>query len=350
MSIKSRAAIQIASGEPLIIGDLDLPEPRPDQVVLQLFSSGICHSQLHELTDTRARPTTFGHEGAALVTRVGSEVTRVREGDHAIVTWVRKDPLPFGKEDEDCGATYCGSPIPWPMHTWSEKAVVSERYVVPIGKQDPTDLSSIVGCAVLTGCGAVIHTTKVRPEESVAIVGMGGVGLSAVCAAALSLANPIIAVDLHADKLELAREFGATHTVNASKVDPVEAILELSHGGVDYAFDAIGVRSVIEMILKVIRPGGYGADNLGGTAVLIGVPGNEMSLDPRAFLCVQGRFLTSFGAAHPDRDFAMYLRWHREGKLPLDKLVTDRYRLDQINEACDALKSGQILGRAIIEF
>ena len=350
MSNTTRAAIQIARGDPLIIGDLDLPEPRPDQVVLQLFSSGICHSQIHELTDTRRRPTTFGHEGAALVTRVGSEVTRVKEGDHAIVTWVRTDPLPFGEEDEDCGATFCGSPIPWPMHTWSEHAVVSEAYVVPIDKQDPTDLSSIVGCAVLTGCGAVIHTTKVRPEESVAIVGMGGVGLSAVCAAALSLANPIIAVDLHADKLELAREFGATHTVDASKVDPVEAILELSHGGVDYAFDAIGVRSVIEMILKVTRPGGYGADNLGGTAVLIGVPGNEMSLDPRAFLCSQSRFLTSFGAAYPDRDFAMYLRWHREGKLPLDRLVTDRYRLDQINEACDALKSGQIQGRSIIDF
>ena len=346
----TRAAIQTARGEPLVIGELELSEPRPDQVELRMFSSGICHSQLHEFTDDRPRPMAFGHEGAALVTRVGSEVTRVREDDHAIVTWVRKDPLPFGEEDEDCGATYRGSPIRWPVHTWSEHAVVSENYVVPIDKRDPTDLSSIVGCAVLTGCGAVIHTTKVRPEESVAVVGMGGVGLSAVCAAALSLANPIIAVDLRADKLELAREFGATHTVDASKADPVEAILELSQGGVDYAFDAIGVRSVIEMILKVTRPGGYGADNLGGAAVLIGVPGNEMSLDPRAFLCAQSRFLASFGAAYPDRDFAMYLRWFREGKFPLDRLITDRYRLDQINEACDALKSGRIRGRAIIEF
>ncbi len=348
--MKSRAAIQTARGEPLIIDELELPEPRPDQAVLQMFSTGICHSQIHELTDTRPRPTTFGHEAAALVTRVGSEVTRVREGDHAIVTWVRDVPLPFGKEDEDCGATYRGAPIPWPHHTWSEHAVISERYLVPIDKQDPTDLSSIIGCAVLTGCGAIIHTTKVRPEESVAIVGMGGVGLSALRAAALSLANPVIAVDLHADKLELAREFGATHTVDASKEDPVEAILELSHGGVDYAFDAVGARSVTEMILKVTRPGGYGADNLGGTAVLIGVPGHEMSLDPREFLCKQGGFITSFGAAYPDRDFDMYLRWYREGKLPLDRLVTDRYRLDQINEACDALKAGQIRGRAIIEF
>ena len=348
--MKTRAAIQTARGEPLIIGELELPEPRPDQVVLQMFSTGICHSQIHELTDIRPRPTTFGHEATALVTRIGSEVTRVREGDHAIVTWVRNEPLPFDHPEENCGATYQGALIPWFQHTWSEHAVISERFIVPINKEDPTDLSSIVGCAVLTGCGAIIHTAKVRPENSVAIVGMGGVGLSAVSAAALSLAYPIIAVDLHADKLELAREFGATHTIDASKEEPVKAILELSHGGVDYSFDAIGTRPVIEMILKVTRPGGAGADNLGGTAVLIGVPGNEMSLDPRHFLSSQSRFISSFGASYPDRDFKMYLRWYREGKLPLDKLVTDRYRLDQINEACDALKAGQIRGRAIIEF
>ena len=348
--MKTRAAIQTARGKPLIIDELDLPEPRKDQALLQMFSSGICHSQIHEFTDMRARPTAFGHEAAALVLKVGSEVTRVREGDHAIVTWVRDDPLPFGAEDENCGATYKGVPIPWPHHTWSEHAVISERYLVPIDKKDPTDLSSIIGCAVLTGCGAIIYTTKVRPEQSVAIVGMGGVGLSAVAAAAMSHAYPIIAVDLQADKLKLSREFGATHTVDASKEDPIEAIIELSKGGVDYALDAVGSRPVTEMILKVTRAGGYGADNFGGTAVLIGVPGYEMSLDPRDFLCKQGSFITSFGAAFPDKDFEMYLRWHRQGKLPLDKLVTDRFRLDQINEAAEALIAGNIRGRAIIEF
>jgi len=346
----TRAAVQTARGEPLIVDEIELSEPRPDQVVLQLFSTGVCHSQIHELTDTRARPTTFGHEASGLVTRVGSEVTRVQEGDHVIVTWVRQDPLPFGQDDQFCGATYRGDPIPCPVHTWSEHAVVSEQYVVPIDKNDPTDLSSIVGCAVLTGCGAIIHTTKVRPDESVAIVGMGGVGLSALRAAVLSQAEPVIAVDLHADKLALAREFGATHTIDASSEDPVEAIRDLTDGGVDYAFDAVGARPVTEMILKVTRPGSSGAANVGGTAVLIGVPGNEMTLDPRNFLSAQGRFVASFGAAYPDRDFAMYLRWHRDGKFPLDKLVTDRYRLDQINEACDALKVGRINGRAIVEF
>lgn len=348
--MKTRAAIQTARGAPLIIDELDLPEPRPDQALLQMFSTGICHSQIHEFNDLRARPTAFGHEAAALVLRVGADVTRVKEGDHAIVTWVRDVPLPFGAEDENCGATYKGAPIPWPHHTWSEHAVISERYLVPMGKDDPTDLSSIIGCAVLTGCGAIIHTTKVRPEQSVAIVGMGGVGLSAISAASMSHANPIIAVDLHAGKLALATDFGATHTVDASRDDPVEAILELTNGGVDFAFDAVGARPVTEMILKVTRPGGYGADNIGGTAVLIGVPGREMSLNPLELLCKQAGFITSFGAAYPDKDFQMYLRWHREGKLPLNKLVTDRFRLEQINEASDALIAGQIRGRAIIEF
>ena len=349
MAKTTRAAIQTARGEPLIIDEVELGNPRPDQVMLKLLSTGVCHSQIHELTDLRARPTAFGHEATAVVTEVGAEVTRAREGDHVIVNWVGHNPLPYPQVEEPCGATYRGKPIPLHQFTWSDDSIMSERYVVPIDKSDPTDLSCIVGCAVLTGCGAVIHTTKVRPGESVAVVGMGGVGLSALRAAALSLANPVIAVDIHPDKFALAREFGATHTVDSSREDPVEAIRDLSGGGVDYAFDAVGARAVTEMILKVTRPGGPGADHLGGTAVLIGVPGNEMTLDPRTFLSSQGRFVASFGATYPDEDFPMYLRWHRDGKFPLDKLVTDRYRLEDINDACDALKAGRIEGRAIIE-
>ena len=350
MPMTTRAAIQVASGEPLIIDEVQLADPRPDQAVVKLLASGICHSQIHELHDARTRPTAFGHEATGVVVRAGSEVTRVEEGDHAIVTWVRRHALPFGQDDRACGATYQGSLIPWPVFTWSEHALVSEEYLVPIAAGEPADLCSIVGCAVLTGAGAVIHTTRVQPGESVAVFGVGGVGLSAVRAAAIRGADPIIAVDLRADKLELAREFGATHEVNASAVDPVEAVVELSGGGVDYAFDAIGVRQTTETINQVTRPGAMGASNEGGTAVLIGVPGNEMTLDPRTMLSSHRRYVTSFGASNPDRDFPIYLRWYREGLFPLDKLVTDRYRLEQINEACAALKAGEIMGRAILEY
>lgn len=350
MPMTTRAAIQVVSGQPLIIDELQLPEPRPEQAVVKLLASGICHSQVHELHDARARPTTFGHEAAGVVIRAGSEVTRVREGDHVIVTWVRRHALPLGQDDRWCGASYRGSPIPWPVFTWSEHTLVSEEYLVPIAAGEPADLCSIIGCAVLTGAGAVIHTTKVQPGESVAVFGAGGVGLSAVRAAALRGADPIIAVDLRPAKLALAREFGATHAVDAGAGDPVAAILELSGGGVDYAFDAIGVRQTTETINEVTRPGSPGAAREGGTAVLIGVPGREMTLDPRAMLSGQRRYVTSLGAAHPDRDFPIYLRWHREGLFPLDKLVTDRYRLEQINEACAALQAGKIMGRAILEY
>lgn len=350
MPMTTRAAIQMTSGQPLIIDELQLADPRPEQAVVKLLASGICHSQIHELHDARARPTTFGHEATGVVVRAGSEVTRVREGDHVIVTWVRRNALPLGQEDRWCGASYRGSPIPWPVFTWGEHTLVAEEYLVPIAAGEPADLCSIIGCAVLTGAGAVIHTARVQPGESVAVFGAGGVGLSALRAAALRGADPIIAVDLRPAKLALAREFGATHTVDAGAGDPVAAILELSGGGVDYAFDAIGVRQTTETINEVTRPGGPGAANTGGTAILIGVPGREMTLNPRTMLSGQRSYRTSLGAAHPDRDFPIYLRWFRDGLFPLDKLVTDRYRLEQINEACAALQAGKIMGRAILEY
>ena len=226
---------------------------------------------------------------------------------------------------------------------------MSER-VVRIAPDAPTDVSCIVGCAVLTGAGAVTYTAGVRPGDSVAVFGVGGVGLSALRMAALLEAHPVIAVDLRDDKLQFARRFGATHTVNAGQVDPIEAITDLTGGGVDYAFDAIGVRATTEQILDATRPGWIGAHSHGGMAVLIGIPPAEMTLDPRKFMMHQRRYTGSHGASIPERDFPMYLRLHAEGKFPLDELVTDRYRLDQINEACTALRAGDIMGRAIIEY
>ena len=346
----TRAAIQTARGAPLVIDELHLPDPRPEQALVKLLASGICHSQVHELHDDRARPMAFGHEATGVVLRTGSEVTRIREGDRVIVTWVRRHALPLGQDDGPCGAVYRGSAIPWPVFTWAEHTLVSEEYLVPIAAGEPADLCSIVGCAVLTGAGAVIHTTRVQPGDSVAVFGAGGVGLSALRAASIRGADPIIAVDLRADKLALARDFGASHLVDAAAVDPVAAVRELSGGGVDYAFDAIGVRQTTETINQVTRPGGPGRANTGGTAVLIGVPGHKMTLDPRVMLSAHRRYVTSLGASDPDRDFPVFLRWHRDGLFPLDKLVTDRYRLEQINEACAALKAGEIMGRAILEY
>ena len=328
----TRAAIQTVAGGPLIIDELALPEPGADQVAVKLFSSGICHSQLHGMANaTRPRPMLLGHEATGVVVQAGAEVTHVREGDHVIVTWVTRTPQPVPQAmGPPVAVEYRGQSAFYNhVHTWSEHVVAVSERVVRIAPDAPTDVSCIVGCAVLTGAGAVTYTAGVRPGDSVAVFGVGGVGLSALRMAALLEAHPVIAVDLRDDKLQFARRFGATHTVNAGQVDPIEAITDLTGGGVDYAFDAIGVRATTEQILDATRPGWIGAHSHGGMAVLIGIPPAEMTLDPRKFMMHQRRYTGSHGASIPERDFPMYLRLHAEGKFPLDELVTDRYRLDQ---------------------
>ncbi len=350
--IRSRAAVQLAIHERPIIDEIEIPDPGPDQVIVRMISSGVCHSQLHHIhQEGIGRPMGFGHEGVGVVTHAGRNVSHVEEGDHAIVTWVPRTPIRGPIVRVPSGTTYREELFHSPtVYTWSEHTLANSDLVVGMPKESPTDVTCIVGCAVLTGAGAVLNTARVRPGESVAVFGVGGVGLSAVKAASIVGAHPIIAVDLAADKLEFAREFGATHTIDASECDPVEAIVDLTGGGVDYAFDTIGVRVTTEQILPSTRAGGPGADNHGGLAVLVGVPQEPMTLDSGLFLYNQRRYRGSLGATYPERDFPMFLRWHREGRFPLEKLVTRRYSLDQVNEACDDLEAGAILGRAIIEY
>lgn len=350
--MQTLAAVQTECGGRLQLAELDLPAPGPDQVLVKMLSSGVCHSQLHQMhSPTLARPLLLGHEGTGVVMQIGAGVTHVKEGDRCILTWVPRLPIRGRPAWQPTGARFGGQLAHGHVYTWSQALLTSATLVVPIGDDDPSDLSCIVGCAVLTGAGAVMHTAGVRPGESVAVFGVGGVGLSAIRMAAILEAEPIIAVDLKDDKLDFARSFGATHTINASgNVDPVAVIRDLTGGGVDYAFDAIGVRQTAEQILPAVRGGGMGAGNLGGTAVLIGIPPPEMTLDPRLFTAEQRQYRGSLGASYPDRDFPLFLRLYREGKFPLDRLITRRYRLEQINEACDDLHAGRILGRAIIEY
>ena len=349
--IKTRAAIQLAVHEPPVVDEIEVPDPGPGQVIVKMFSSGVCHSQLNQLhQEGLGRPLGLGHEGAGVVTHAGRGVDHVEEGDHVIVTWVPRLPITGKPKLVPTGATYREELLHANLYTWSEDLLTGSDLVVKMSKDHPTDVTCIVGCAVLTGAGAVLNTAGVRPGESVAVFGVGGVGLSAVCAASIVGAHPVVAVDLADDKLEFAREFGATHTINASKEDPVEAIVDLTNGGADYAFDTIGVRATNEQILPATRGGGPGADNHGGLAVLVGVPKELMTVDPALFLVYQRQYRGSLGAAHPERDFPMFLRWHQEGRFPLKKLVTRRYSLGQVSEACDDLEAGAVLGRAIIEF
>ncbi len=346
---------------PLRIEEVDLPDPGPHQVVVRQFASGVCHSQLHQMHGPRERQQLLGHESTGVVVAAGSAVGHVREGDRVMVTWVVRDPEAT-RLPEPASLTLTDGSVAYSQNTftWADQTIADEQYVVPLPGDAPTDVTAIIGCAVMTGSGAVYHTAGVRRGESVAVFGVGGVGLSAIAAAAVVGADPIIAVDLSEEKLDFAKRFGATIGVNASEVDPVARIHELTArpgelrlngepvSGVDYAFDCIGVRQTMEQIMPAVRGGVIGRST-GGTAVLVGVPQTPVELDARDMLIAEKKYIGSIGGScRPDRDFPMFLRWYHEGELDLDALVTARYPLDAIIEATEALETGAISGRSIL--
>ena len=347
----------------LRIEEINLPDPGPTQVVVKEYASGICHSQLHQMHRPRESPVILGHEATGVVIKAGSDVNHVKEGDTVLVTWVPRNaeaaagpPLTAALEVSD------GTAISENVFTWADHTICDEQYVVKVDPGIRKDVTAIIGCAVMTGAGAVINTAHVQAGESVVIFGVGGVGLSAVVGAKIAGADPIIAVDLDAGKLEFAKAFGATHGINASEVDPIEAIhamtgkpeqytiMKAPVSGADYAFDCIGIRTTMEQIVPACRSGHFGAGP-GGTAVLVGVPTTPVELNAIDVLLNEKQFIGSIGGScAPDRDFPRFLEWYDNGDLDLDSLVTARYRIDQINDATDALQAGQIQGRAIMEF
>jgi len=349
---------------PLRVEEVTLPDPGPHQVVVKQFASGICHSQLHQMHWPRASAVVLGHESTGVVLAKGREVTHVSEGDHVMVTWVPRDAEHATRPADAVAIELPGGGVAQSQNvfTWADTTIADEQFVVKVPKDARTDVTAIIGCAVMTGAGAVLYTAGVKKGESVAVFGVGGVGLSAIAAAAVVGANPIIAVDLDPSKLEFAKKFGATVGVDASKVDPVQRIRELTQiagdldmlgqpvAGADYTFDCIGVRKTMEQILPAAKTAVLGKTS-GGTAVLVGVPMTPVELQPLDLLLNEKKYIGSIGGScRPDRDFPIFLRWFSEGALDLDSLVTARYRIDQINEATDALAAGRIAGRAIMVF
>jgi Zn-dependent alcohol dehydrogenase len=356
--MKTPAAILTRAGQPMVIDELDLPDPGPTHVVVKQYATGVCHSQLHELANPQpTMPLVLGHESTGVVTAVGRDVSHVQEGDNVMVTWVQRNAGPGTPLPTPANITYKGQPafLGRPTFTgtftWSRDTVADQQMVVPLPKGVATDVTSIVGCAVMTGAGAALNAAQVRPGSSVAIIGAGGVGLSIVQTCANLAAYPIIVVDLTDEKLAFSKQFGATHVVNASTEDAVSRVRELAgSGGVDFAFDAIGVAVTTEQILLMARDRRAGERD-GGVAVLVGVPHGKPP-QPDVSMIFRGKVFRGApgGCSTPDRDFPLLVRWYQEGKMPLDKLVTRRYQLEQINEACDALSRGEIAGRAIVEF
>jgi Zn-dependent alcohol dehydrogenase len=366
MPTPARVVVVPQEQGPLRVEEVALPDPGPHQVVVKQFASGVCHSQLHQMHRPRQWPVVLGHESTGVVTARGREVTHVKEGDMVMVTWVPRDGENAARRAEAVTLDLPGGEVARSQNvfTWADNTICDEQFVVKVPQDTRRDVTAIIGCAVMTGAGAVYHTAGVRKGESVAVFGVGGVGLSAIAAAAVVEADPIIAVDLDDQKLEFAKKFGATIGVNASREDPVAKIRELTRksgplevditgqpvAGVDYAFDCIGVRVTMEQILPAVRPGVLGRST-GGMAVLVGVPTTPVELQAIDLLINEKKYIGSIGGScRPERDFAMFLRWYAEGDLDLDALVTARYPIEQINEATAALEAGKIAGRAILEF
>jgi S-(hydroxymethyl)glutathione dehydrogenase / alcohol dehydrogenase len=272
-----RAAVLYEFNAPLVVEELELDPPKAGEVLVRMAASGVCHSDLHVVRGTHptALPIVLGHEGAGIVEAVGPEVADLAPGDHVLLSWlpycgrcrqcVRERPnrcenvawYDATMEDGTCRFHRDGSPVHhYNTSSFAERSVVPARTAIRVDPALPLTELALMGCAVMTGVGAVLNTAQVRPGESVAVVGCGGVGLNVVQGARIAGATAIVAVDTVPAKLELALELGATHTVDAGAGDPVDAVLELVGGGVDHAFEALGRPETIETTLGLTGRGG----------------------------------------------------------------------------------------------
>lgn len=341
-----KAAILVEQRRPLVVAEIQLPEKlEVGQVLVRVLTSGICGSQIGEINGVKGAdnylPHLLGHEGCGLVEAVGAGVRHVAVGDKVVLHW-RKGP---GIEAQPPAYTWEGRKVNagW-VTTFNEYAIVAENRVTRIPADTVPEVAALFGCAVTTGFGVVVNNAKVSIGESVVIFGAGGVGLNIVQAAAMSSGHPVIAVDLYDSKLELARSLGATHTINAAREDAREAIRAIvGNAGVDVFIDNTGQPAVIEMgyeLTKATR----------GRVVLVGVPKKGDTINIYSLPLHFGKTLSGShgGEAVPEVDIPRYLSLHGAGKLKLNNLITERFSLDDINQAIDGMRSGAISGRCMI--
>jgi S-(hydroxymethyl)glutathione dehydrogenase/alcohol dehydrogenase len=341
-----KAAVLYELNKPLKIEDVTIPELVLGQVLVKIHFSGVCHKQLEEIRGKRGvdpyLPHLLGHEGAGIVEAIGPGVTQVAPGDHVVLCWIKGAGLnaatpTYFKGNQPINAGW--------VTTFNEYTVASENRVTKIQQDMPLDKAALLGCAVPTGLGVVINQAKVMPGSTVAIFGAGGIGLNAIQGAALVNALKIIAVDVRADKLQMAQSFGATHTINARNQDPVTTIKELTDGtGVDYAFETTGLIEVMNQAYQAAR-------NDGGYVDIVGVSPHDKKMSIDAQQLHSGKRLVGAhgGDTQKEKDFPRYIALYQAGKLKLDELITHRFPLNKINDAFTAMEHGE-LGRALIEF
>jgi S-(hydroxymethyl)glutathione dehydrogenase/alcohol dehydrogenase len=357
-----KAAVLRAVKQPLTIEDIEISKPGPHEVLVRTVAAGVCHSDLHFQTGAYMypMPAVLGHESAGVVEQVGSEVRYVVPGDHVITCLsvfcghcefcLSGRPALCTKQDTRRKPTdpprlsKGGTPV-WQfldLSSYAEQMLVHENAIVKITKDMPLDRAALIGCGVTTGVGAVFNTAKVPPGATVAVIGCGGVGLSAIQGAAIAGAGRIIAVDMLDSKLELARKMGATDAVNPKKGDPVQQVKELTGGGVDFSFEAIG--------LKIAAEQAFGMLKNGGTATVIGmIPlGQKVELPGVDFLFEKKIQGSSMGSNRFRTDMPKYVDMYLNGKLNLDDMVSKRIKLADVNDAFAALEKGEVARQVIM--
>ncbi|MDQ1400648.1 MAG: hypothetical protein QOK20_2580 [Acidimicrobiaceae bacterium] len=367
----SKAAVLATIGQPLEVRtDVVVEAPHAGEVLVRMAASGVCHSDLSMQNGTMLTPTpiVLGHEGAGVIEAVGDGVSELAVGDHVVISWVPQCGSCYYCErgqPEICESTSLSVALGYlldgttrlrsggtALHQMAAAGTFSELSVVPavsaIKIPDDIDLSvaALIGCSVLTGVGAALNTADIAAGDTVAVVGCGGVGLNVIQGAAIAGAGQIIAVDVHQSKLELARTFGATAVVDASGCDAVSAVMELTgQRGADVAFEVIGLQETIDQTITMTRRGGQ--------AILVGVARMDAVVNVPAFFGVVLAEKTIrgcwYGGAHVRRDVARIIGYYRDGRLKLEELISQRIALEQVNEAFEALKVGEV-ARSVITY
>ena len=356
-----------AASKPLKITTVDLAPPGYGEVLIKVAAAGLCHSDLSVINGDRPRPMpmALGHEAAGVVHQLGEGVSDLKLGDHVVVVFVpscghcapcaegRPALCEPGAAANGAGTllsgarrlTRDGAPLNHHLgcSVFAEYATVSRHSIVKVNPSIPLDHAALFGCAVLTGVGAVVNTAKVSVGSSVAVIGLGGVGLAALIGAKAAGARQIIAVDLSDDKLQQAILLGATHTVNAGTSDASEQIRSISAGGVEYAFEFAGSIRALELAYKVTRRGGM--------TVTAGLPPSTAMLPlPAVSLVAEERTLKGsyIGTCVPSRDIPRFVDLFSQGRLPVDKLLTGRLKLDEINVGFDLLHVGKAIRQVVV--
>lgn len=365
----AKAAVCRSIDTPLEITDVDVAAPKEREVKVRVGASGVCHSDLSVMNGTLLQPlpAVLGHEGAGVVEEVGPGVTRVKPGDHVVISWVPQCGECFfcthgqpelcevgsgglvtgGLLDGTPRFSQGGDPVYHMANagTFCEHTVVTDIGVVKVDADIPLKVAALIGCGVLTGVGAALNTSQIAPGDTVAIVGCGGVGLNVIQGAVLAGAERVIAVDMVPAKLDLAKTFGATDFVNAADGDPVAAVLELTGlRGADVAFEVIGHASTLLQTLGMTRRGGH--------TVAVGVPkiGATMEVDPAMEFVVGEKQLRGcwYGSTDVNRDVPKLVKLYKDGRLKLDELISKEITLDDVNHAFDDMRAGQVARSVIV--